>query len=408
MSTPNRSRGRVSGSVITVQRNTGPVLYLKLRDRTGRQHKRRLDPLHEGKSRAPVGHWTAKAAQEALREALVDLGREPDRGDQRGATLGDCAGAYLRYLEHERGRAPSTINDYRNTINGRILPALDADRPIATITTSDIDDLRRWLLTQVSRRTTQKTLVIVHGLFAYAKRRGWCPVNAATDAEKVTVARPTDFAVLAPSEVLHVARHAADQQLAAAIIVAAFTGLRLGELRALLWRHVDFANHLVQVRRSRPAHGRERAPKSQQARSVPLIDDAARTLDGLSRRDRFTGPDDHVFCTPTGTSVGDKYLRDGLYQAMAAARVGRDRGTGKPFVFHDLRHSFGTIAVQAFPLSDVRAYMGHADIQTTMLYVHHTPQHDAADRLARVVAQGAGFGYPAGTQTPEPGVPERI
>ncbi len=29
--------------------------------------------------------------------------------------------------------------------------------------------------------------------------------------------------------------------------------------------------------------------------------------------------------------------------------------------FHDLRHSFGTLPVQVFPLSDVQAYMGHAD-----------------------------------------------
>ena len=29
--------------------------------------------------------------------------------------------------------------------------------------------------------------------------------------------------------------------------------------------------------------------------------------------------------------------------------------------------------------------MGHADIATTMIYVHHVPQHDAADRLAQLV-----------------------
>ena len=37
--------------------------------------------------------------------------------------------------------------------------------------------------------------------------------------------------------------------------------------------------------------------------------------------------------------------------------------------------------MQAFALSDVKAYMGHADISTTMIYVHHVPRHDAADRL---------------------------
>ena len=41
--------------------------------------------------------------------------------------------------------------------------------------------------------------------------------------------------------------------------------------------------------------------------------------------------------------------------------------------------------MQAFPLTDVQAMMGHANIQTTMVYVHHVPQDDAADKLGRVV-----------------------
>jgi hypothetical protein len=53
--------------------------------------------------------------------------------------------------------------------------------------------------------------------------------------------------------------------------------------------------------------------------------------------------------------------------------------------FHDLRHTFGTLAVQAFSLTDVKAFMGHADIQTTMIYAHHVPQHDAADKLTRLL-----------------------
>jgi hypothetical protein len=33
--------------------------------------------------------------------------------------------------------------------------------------------------------------------------------------------------------------------------------------------------------------------------------------------------------------------------------------------------------------------MGHADIATTMIYVHHVPQLDAADRLSTALAQAA-------------------
>jgi hypothetical protein len=37
----------------------------------------------------------------------------------------------------------------------------------------------------------------------------------------------------------------------------------------------------------------------------------------------------------------------------------------------------------------VKAFMGHADIDTTMIYVHHVAQHDAADRLGQVVEDAA-------------------
>jgi hypothetical protein len=50
--------------------------------------------------------------------------------------------------------------------------------------------------------------------------------------------------------------------------------------------------------------------------------------------------------------------------------------------------------------------MGHADIQTTMLYVHHTPQHDAADRLSALVAKATG--HQAGINLSESDVSEGI
>ena len=58
----------------------------------------------------------------------------------------------------------------------------------------------------------------------------------------------------------------------------------------------------------------------------------------------------------------------------------------KQLRLHDLRHSFGTLAVQAYPITDVKVWMGHADISTTQIYIHHVPQHDAADKLSALVA----------------------
>lgn len=54
---------------------------------------------------------------------------------------------------------------------------------------------------------------------------------------------------------------------------------------------------------------------------------------------------------------------------------------------------------RVFPLTDVEAYMGHADIATTMLYVHHTPQYDAAAKLTALARGSGSRGYPMGTET---------
>jgi integrase len=58
------------------------------------------------------------------------------------------------------------------------------------------------------------------------------------------------------------------------------------------------------------------------------------------------------------------------------------RAKDDPIVFHDLRHTFGTqCAARGIDLRRIQAWMGHADIQTTMRYLHYVPQHDDAARL---------------------------
>jgi integrase len=198
--------------------------------------------------------------------------------------------------------------------------------------------------------------------------------------------------VLTPVQVAAVARVSTDERDAALFTVAAFTELRLGELRALRWGDVDFSKRLVHVRRSY-THGHAGPSKSGTVRSVPLIDHAAVPLDRLSRRERFTGSDDLVFATAIGTPLDDSALRKRFYAALEAAKLGELRRKADALTFHDLRHTFGTLAVQAFPLSDVKAYTGHADIQTTMIYVHHVPRHGAAARLSAVVGEEAAMSF---------------
>jgi len=239
---------------------------------------------------------------------------------------------------------------------------------------------RRLTETALSRRTVQKILVQLYSIPKRAKRKGWIDVNAAENAERVTVPRTGAFTVLTPDEVHAVAQADGSDLYAAVYITAAFTGLRMGELRALRWLDVDFGNRIVHVRRN-PVRGVHGAPKSQRVRSVPMTDQVAVVLDALSRRDHYTGADELVFTLGYNEPFHQDTVRKRFYAALDRAGLGALREKDHPIVFHDLRHTFGTLAVQAFPLSDVMAMMGHAQIATTMIYVHHVPQHDAAARL---------------------------
>jgi hypothetical protein len=83
--------------------------------------------------------------------------------------------------------------------------------------------------------------------------------------------------------------------------------------------------------------------------------------------------------------VGARAVQVGAPDEAAGIDRSADFPAKQGFTFHDLRHTFGSLAVQVWPLTDVRAYMGHADIQTTMRYSHHVPKAKAAAELSEFI-----------------------
>ncbi len=356
---------RATGHLQVVERG-GQRHYVALwRDAEGR-HKKQLGPAHVRDSgrRTPRGAklwragdgprpdptWlTPKDAADHLAALLAEAPRVLD--DTVPVSFGEACTEWLRYVEHDRERRSSTVRDYRNTVRRYLLPHFGPDTPVARLTTDDIDALREQMLAgHLSRRSIQKILVIAHGIFKRAKRRKWITANPAEDAERVNFTRSGDFAVLTPAEVEALGRAAASEQDAAIFLTAAYTGLRLGELRGLRWRDVNFAKRIVHVRRNVPVGGTERVPKSGKVRSVPLVDRAAQVLDDLSRRELWTGPDDFIFPNALGGSFDHNRLRLRYREAL-------DRAGLEALRFHDLRHTFGTLAVRVFPLTYVKAFI---------------------------------------------------
>ena len=78
-----------------------------------------------------------------------------------------------------------------------------------------------------------------------------------------------------------------DAQLGELLRVAAYTGLRRGELVTLRWRDVRWSERVLVVERALSGDV-EATTKSRRVRYVPLGDQALGALDRLSRRPNFT------------------------------------------------------------------------------------------------------------------------
>lgn len=85
---------------------------------------------------------------------------------------------------------------------------------------------------RLARATVNKYLVMLDGILKRAQREHGLPVNVVASVERQPLRRSGDFRVLSPPEVEALARAAVSEQDGALFRVAAYTGLRLGELLA--------------------------------------------------------------------------------------------------------------------------------------------------------------------------------
>lgn len=368
----------ISGHVFRVDRKRGPVWYAKYRLPDGRQVQKKLGPGWTGRGRPPAGYFTKRVAEAWLDDVLAQARRGELPGMvATGATVADAAAEWLRYVEHDRACKPSTLVDYRHTAN-RITTELGHLR-LEDVTP---ELLEQWKATlKASNRTVAKYLVILHGIFRRAMKVWGLPRNPAADVERPRFRVSDDIDAFSPEEVHALVRAAGSEQDSCLYLTAAFTGLRLGELLALQWRDVDFAGEAIRVRRSYNVHGGVGSPKSGKIRSVPMVPDVAAALARLGEREHFTDDDDLVFAGETGGFQDATALRDRYRAALTRAELRQLR-------FHDLRHTFGTLAVRRAEVPAVQAWMGHADIQTTMRYVHHRDRGDEARLLAAAFRVG--------------------
>lgn len=138
--------------------------------------------------------------------------------------------------------------------------------------------------------------------------------------------------------------------------IAAYTGMRAGELQHMKWDNIDFNNRLLYVRSNN-----EFRTKTRRDRSIPMND---RVIEILRRRfETFAHKHEYVFFNSEGNKLSHETT------SKPIKRTVRKVGLNDELHFHSLRHTFATWAVQSgMPLYAVSKLMGHSTTRMTERY----------------------------------------
>jgi integrase len=178
---------------------------------------------------------------------------------------------------------------------------------------------------------------------------------------------------------------AVDRRYHAFVLVAAYTGLRAGELIGLRCKHVDLLHRTITVvEQVQYIGGRHEVlgPKSAAGRrSVAVPGLVVESLDAHLASFAEPGRDGLVFPAPEGGFLRLENFRKRVWQpAVAAAGVG-------PLRVHDLRHTCASLAIASgADVKVLQRMLGHASAALTLdRYGHLLPgqAQSVADRLTR-------------------------
>jgi integrase len=285
---------------------------------------------------------------------------------------------WLRRKSRESSKA--TIDRYRKSLDTFTAWLGDSRKvkPLESVTTSDIRAWRETLQDEGrAGKTVNKYVKDVGASFRAAIRDGLVSFNPCGALESISTEDSLDRKPFTVDEVAALLKASPTEEWRGLILIAAFTGLRLGDAAKLKWESIDFKNSLIKLVPSKTKR------KKREVR-IPIQPDLL---------DFFQGQKTHVgnaiFVLPgmaqKGVNTRDGISR-GFVKLMDAAKVdrgkasreaptqGEAKGKGRVIYergFHSLRHTFTSwLRTAGVSEEDRMALTGHSTRESHAIYSH--------------------------------------
>lgn len=314
----------------------------------------------------------------AIRDGLI-AGPEQEPEVAPKTTIGDAIDAYLRYVKMQR--KPRTHLTYRYTLD-TLLRAAYKKKYVEDATRDDVLDFMTYCYELgLGARTVYDKVVTVLQLF---KKHGRTSLMEKGDWPKyVDAIRP----IYEPEEMIAMFNVATEDE-ADLLKFMLGSGFRDQELRYLAYLDLDFRHHLARVT-AKAKWGF--TPKNWEERTVPL---PAGLMERLRKRKerKKARPHDLVFGNTKGRPDSEMDMvvkrvaeRAGLNCGQCLTEHNNKCAEGPycmNFFLHKFRHTFATNHLRdGVDIRTVQNWLGHRDIQSTMVYLKGVRSKDAAMKV---------------------------
>jgi integrase len=205
----------------------------------------------------------------------------------------------------------------------------------------------------VNRYLASLSSVLTYGV----KECGWLSANPLLRVSKLEEPRGRDR-VLSKDEcqkLLTACTQSKNPFLLPIVTLGISTGMRQGEILGLTWDLIDLDQGLLSLKKTKSGH----------PRSIPLVGSSLEHL-----RQLYEGRNPHIpFVFPSKRRFGTICIRKAWEEALSRAGIQNLR-------FHDLRHTFATVAAKAGASNlELATAMGHRTLQMLQRYTHMDVNH---------------------------------
>ncbi len=363
------------------------------------------DDKGKPKTKSVLAH-TKSECVEKLERLKEECGRTAEKL-KPDMPFGEWIDFWYKYFSSPKLR-PTTQATYENRIYGHIIPSV-GKIPLSKLTQNDLQQFYAKLKrtgrkvnvelkgTGVSDRMVRSCHALCRSSLEKAVEEGLITRNPSIGC-KLPPKKNGEMKVLTQNEIVRLLNQAYDEGYYEMFLLELTTGMRRGEILGLKWRDLNLETGELNIKRQLTTKGISVPKTKSSIRTVLLPPDM---LD-LLREMKKTAKYDWIF--PSPVKEGEPRNPTAITKRF---RIMLERAHCKHVRFHDLRHTFATMALEnGMDVKTLSAMIGHVSSETTLNIYSHVTDTMRAQAAVKIDREIGGTDAPMPEAKDEPRQPQ--